>query len=127
MNYDMQDPHSFYDDHDTKTMLMCRMTDVGIVAAAADPVVGDCVFVVVFDDDGGGGGVAAAAADDDAVGGGVVVDVIALKSLRNYVYYNYCPRKYHQRQGVVSNCKMALCLAIIVMRKYMKLDLTLIR
>lgn len=112
MNYDMQGPHSFCDDHDTKMMLMCRMTDVGIVAAA-DPVGGGCVFVVVFDDD-NGGGVAV-----------VVVDVIALKSLRNYVYYNYCPRKYHQRQGVVSNCKMALCLAIIVMRKYMKLDLTL--
>lgn len=61
------------------------------------------------------------AVDDDVagvVGGGggdgvAVADEIALRSLRNYVYYNYCPRKCHQRQGVVSNCKMALCLAIV--------------
>lgn len=94
MNYDRQDPHSFCV-HDTKTKLMYR-----IVVAVENETMTTIVGGDVVADD--GGGVA-----------GVVVDEIALTALRNYVYYNYCPRKCHQRQGVVLNCKMALCLAII--------------
>lgn len=111
MNFDKLDPHSFCD-RNTMTWTAHRFDgDVmrianGVVVAAAGGVGGD----------GGTGGDVTTAIATETVGSDVVVggdaDANASKSLRNYACYNYYPRIYHRRQGVVLNCMMVLCLAI---------------
>lgn len=108
MNFDKLDPHSFCDRNrmtwtahrfDGDAMRIAN----GVVVAAAG--VGD----------GGTGGDETTAIATETVGSDVVggdADANASKSLRNYACYNYYPRIYHRRQGVVLNCMMVLCLAI---------------
>lgn len=91
-------PHSFYA-RDKKTTIWSH-------AANADGGVGGDVNAVVAATSGDGG--------TDGTESVADADANASKSLRNYACYNYYPRIYHRRQGVVLNCMMALCLAIVL-------------
>lgn len=114
MNFDRLDPHSFYD-RDTRRRTARRFDGNALTRPVAVGVGGG---------DGGGGGVGdettpetgtattVGRSGDDAIDAVGDADANASKSLRNYACYNYYPRIYHRRQGVVLNCMMVLCLAI---------------